>query len=70
LDCYLDDARTWNNRGTAYVASKLFRLGIRDYTEAIARTPNCADFYYKVKNKILIVYMLKASKLILFCSFY
>ena len=47
LELSFDDPRTWNNRATAYVAKRLYRMGIRDYHEAIARAPNCGEFYYK-----------------------
>ena len=47
LELSFDDPRTWNNRATAYVAKRLYRMGIRDYHEAIARAPHCGEFYYK-----------------------
>ena len=47
LELSFDDWRTWNNRATAYVAKRLYRMGIRDYHEAIARAPHCGELYYK-----------------------
>ena len=47
LELSMDDPRTWNNRATCYVAKRMYRMGIRDYHEAIQRAPRCGEFYYK-----------------------